>query len=158
MTGHFREVRPEDFDVEALYAASREGRLFLFEKNDSEDRDGVRGEVRVYIERIRVYVTKEYQATIDALWKAILDSDDFISILLPNRRARICKTFNKYSVMRIIGVLRELGVYKQYSDRKFDALLEPKVQDSPYRRYLSVGLEEVALLKKARELVAKYKL
>lgn len=158
MTKNIVKVRPEDFDVEALYAASREGRLFLFEKNDSEDRDGVRGEVRVYIERIRVYVTKEYQATIDALWKAILDSDDFISILLPNRRARICKTFNKYSVMRIIGVLREVGVYKQYSDRKFDALLEPKVQDSPYRRYLSVGLEEVALLKKVRELVAKYKL
>lgn len=158
MTKNIVKVRPEDFDVEALYAASREGRLFLFEKNDSEDRDGVRGEVRVYIERIRVYVTKEYQATIDALWKAILDSDDFISILLPNRRARICKTFNKYSVMRIIGVLRELGVYKQYSDRKFDALLEPKVQDSPYRKYLSVGLEEVALLKKVRELVAKYKL
>lgn len=158
MTKNIVKVRPEDFDVEALYAASREGRLFLFEKNDSEDRDGVRGEVRVYIERIRVYVTKEYQATIDALWKAILDSDDFMSILLPNSRARICKTFNKYSVMRIIGVLRELGVYKQYSDRKFDALLEPKVQDSPYRRYLSVGLEEAALLKKARELVAKYKL
>lgn len=158
MTKNIVKVRPEDFDVEALYAASREGRLFLLEKSGSVDKDGVRDEVRVYVERIRVYVTKEYQATIDALWKAILDSDDFISILLPNRRARICKTFNKYSVMRIIGVLRELGVYKQYSDRKFDALLEPKVQDSPYRRYLSVGLEEVVLLKKAREIVTKYKL
>lgn len=155
----FVTVRPEDFDVQVLFDAAREGYDSVTIKFPKPvDKDEVRKEVRAYISRIRCYVTQEFQATIDALWKAILDSDDFMSILLPNSRARICKTFNKYSVMRIIGVLRELGVYKQYSDRKFDALLEPQVQDSPYRRYLSVGLEEVALLKKARELVTRYKL
>jgi len=59
--------------------------------------------------------------------------------------------------MRIIGVLREKGVYKPYSDRKYDALLEPDSKDSPYRKYLGMGLEQRSLLKTIREIVENNK-
>jgi hypothetical protein len=60
--------------------------------------------------------------------------------------------------MRIIGVLREKGVYEQYSDRKFDAQLEPSYADSPYRRYLGMGLEQHSLLVEIRRIVAECEL
>ena len=43
---------------------------------------------------------------------------------MPKPKARKCKTFDKYGVMRIICVLREKGVYEHRSDPQFDALLE----------------------------------
>ena len=60
--------------------------------------------------------------------------------------------------MRIIGVLREKGVYEQYSDRDFDSLLEPDEKDSPYRRYLGMGIEEHSLLIKIIRIVDAIKL
>ena len=64
-----------------------------------------------------------------------------------------CKDFDKYSVVRIIGVLRELGVYEQRSDPKFDALLEPDTHDSPYRRYLGQSFEKRSQMQALKEII-----
>ena len=152
-------ARPEDFDVQVLFDAAREGFDSVIIRFPSPaNKYEVRREVRAYISRIKCYVTQEFQTSIDALWDTLLNNDEFVDFFLPGRKAKKCRTFDKYHVVRVIGVLREQGVYKPYSDRKFDALLEQPGKDSPYRRYLSMGLEEAALLKKARELVTRYKL
>ena len=62
-----------------------------------------------------------------------------MDMLMPKPRARKCRDFDKYGVMRIVGVLREKGVYEQRSDPQFDALLEERDKDSTYRRYLGQG-------------------
>ena len=154
----FRQVRPEDFDVELLMAAAQEGRLYVDETRREVSREEIIIEVRAYVRRIKVFVTKAYSSKVDDLWEQILTSDDFVTFLTPGSKAKKCKVFDKYSVMRIIGVLREKDVYERYSDRKFDALLEPEMKDSPYRKYLGMGLEQRALLIKLRQIVAKFQL
>ena len=154
----FRQVRPEDFDVELLMAAAREGKLYVDETRPEGSREGILVEVRAYERRIKMFVTKPYISKVDDLWEQILTSDDFVTFLTPGSKAKKCKVFDKYSVMRIIGVLREKDVYERYSDRKFDALLEPEMKDSPYRKYLGMGLEQRALLIKLRQIVAKFQL
>ena len=154
----FRQVRPEDFDVELLMAAAREGKLYVDETRHEVSREEIIVEVRAYVRRIKVFVTKPYISKVDDLWEQILTSDDFVTFLTPGSKAKKCKVFDKYSVMRIIGVLREKDVYERYSDRKFDALLEPETKDSPYTKYLGMGLEQRALLIKLRQIVAKFQL
>ena len=118
MTKVFRQVRPEDFDVETLRAAAREGRLYVDVSKKEVSRVVIIKEVRAYVERIRVLVTKEFSSSIDDLWEQIFSTEDFVQLLTPSCKAKKCRDFNKYSVMRIIGVLREKGVYEQYNDSK----------------------------------------
>ena len=139
-------------------AAAREGKLYVDETREEVSREEITVEVRAYVRRIKMFVTKPYISKVDDLWEQILTSDDFVTFLTPGSKAKKCKVFDKYSVMRIIGVLREKDVYERYSDRKFDALLEPEMKDSPYRKYLGMGLEQRALLIKLRQIVAKFQL
>ena len=158
MKKSLKQVRPEDFDVEALLAAAREGRLYIDERKKDVSRDIIIKEIRAYIGRINVFVTKEYRSSIDDLWKQIFTTEEFMQLLTPSCKARKCRKFNKYSVMRIIGVLREKGVYEYYNDSMYNAFLEQTDKDTPYRKYLGMGLEQHHLLLKIREIVALYKL
>ena len=150
----FKQVRPEDFDVERLMAAAREGRLYIDETRKEVSKSEVIIEVRAYVQRIKVFVTKGFSQSIDDLWEQILANDDFVAFLTPGSKAKKCRMFDKYNVMRIIGVLREHGVYELYSDRKFDAVLEPEEKESPYRRFLGMGLEQRVLLARIRKITA----
>ena len=158
MIKKLKQVRLEDFDVEALLAAAREGRLYVDERKKEVGKDIIVKEVRAYIERISVLVTKEFSTSIDELWEQILSIEDFVVLLTPSCKAKKCREFNKYSVMRIIGVLREKGVYEYYNDSKYNALLEQTNKDTPYRKYLGMGLEQRHLLVKIREIVAQFQL
>lgn len=146
-------VRPEDFDVEALMAAAREGKLYVDEKEKIVSKEKVKREVRAYVARINSLVTRRYSSSIDELWEEILDDDDFVELLMPGDKSRKCREFNKYNVMRIIGVLREKDVYERYSDRKYAALLEQTDKDCSYRSYLGMGLEQRNLLVKIRQII-----
>ena len=155
---NFKQVRPEDFDVKVLMAAAREGRLYVDESKKEVSRDIIIKEVRAYVERIKVLVTREFSSSIDDIWEQILSMEDFMQLLTPSRKAKKCRKFNKYSVMRIIGVLREKGVYEYYNDSKYNAILEQTVKDTPYRKYLGMGLEQRHLLVEIRKIVAQYQL
>ena len=152
----FKQVHPEDFDVEALMAAAREGRLYIDESKNEVNKEQVIIKVRAYVQRIKVFATPRFKSSIDELWEQILATDEYVDFLMPSNKARLCREFDKYNVMRIIGVLREKGVYEQYSDRKYDALLESDVKESPYRRYLGMGIEQRELLTGIRKIVEKY--
>ena len=137
-------------------AAAREGRLYVDESRIAVSKEKLIKDVRAYVGRIKPFVTKNYSSSVDELWEQILAIDDFVEYLMPGTKARLCKEFDKYNVMRIIGVLREKGVYEHYSDRKYGALLDPDVKESPYRRYLGMGIEQRALLVKIRKIVEQY--
>ena len=146
MKNSLKQVRPEDFDVELLMAAAREGRLYVDDEKREVSKAEVIKEVRAYVARIRPLVTRRYSSLIDELWEVIFQSDVLMDVIMPKHKARKFKEFDKYGVMRIIGVLREKGVYEQRSDPQFNALLEGSGKDSPYRRYLGQGLEHHQLL------------
>lgn len=148
-----KQVRPEDFDVEALMVAAREGRLFVDEKKKTVNKEQVKKDVRAYVARISPLVTRRYSLLIDELWDEIFSNDVLMDMIMPKTKARKCRKFDKYGVMRIVGVLRVKGVYEQRSDPQFDALLEQPGKDSPYRRYLGQGLEQRAQLLALRSIV-----
>ena len=158
MKKSLKQVHPEDFDVELLMAAAREGRLYVDESKKVVSRDIVIKEVRAYIGRIKVLVTKEFRSSIDDLWEQILSIEEFVVFLTPSSKAKKCREFNKYSVMRIICVLREKGVYEDFNDSKYNSILEQTDRDTPYRKYLSIGLEQRHLVVKLRQIVAQYQL
>ena len=158
MKKSLKQVRPEDFDVKTLLAAAREGRLYIDESKKEVSRDTLIKEVRAYIGRIQTLVTKEFSSSIDDLWEQILSTEEFVVFLTPSSKAKKCREFNKYSVMRIIGVLREKGVYEYYNDSKYNALLEQTDKDTPYRKYLGKGFEQHHLLMEIRKIVAQYQL
>lgn len=139
-------------------AAAREGRLYVDETRTEVSKEEVIIEVRAYVKRIKVFVTKAFSQSIDDLWEQILANDEFVAFLTPGSKAKKCRVFDKYSVMRIIGVLREKDVYERYSDRKYIALLEETNKDCSYRSYLGMGLEQRDLLVKLRQIVANYSL
>jgi len=150
------QVTPENFNVKLLYKAACEGRLRLIVDDYETDQVGFDiDEMRAYVQRIKPFVTHQYKNVVDDIWEQVLSTAEFIELLKPERKPRKCKVFNKYSVMRLIGVLRELGVYEQRSDRKFNALLEQTTQDSPYRKYLSMGLARHDFLVKLRQIVTQ---
>lgn len=148
-----KQVRPEDFDVEALMAAAREGRLYVDESKEEVSIEAVKENVRAYVARISPLVSRRYVGLIDELWERIFGSDVLLEVLKPKPRARKCRDFDKYGVMRIVGVLRVKGVYEQRSDPQFDALLEQQGKDSPYRRYLGQGLEKRSQLLALRSII-----
>lgn len=110
-------------------------------------------EVRAYVQRIKVLATPNYRSLVDELWEHILTTDEFVDFLTPGTKAKKCRVFDKYKVMRIIGVLRENGVYQKLSDPKYDALLEPEVKDSIYRKSLGEGIGQSALMAKLKKIL-----
>ena len=142
-----RKVRPEDFDALALLAAAQEGRLYIEEVKE-DCKDNIEKEVRAYVNQIRTFATSEFRPYIDDIWGQIFACEEFIDYLAPSPKARKFRKFNKYNVMRIIGVLREAGVYEQYNDLYFVQLLEHTDQDNSYRSYLGRGIEQRPLLQK----------
>ena len=158
MKKSLKQVRPEDFDVKALMVAAREGRLYVDESKKEVSRDIVIKEVRAYIGRIKLLVTKGFSSSVDDIWEHILSTEEFVVFLTPCSKAKKCREFDKYNVMRIIGVLREKGVYEDFNDTKYNNILEQTDKDTPYRKYLRMGLEQHHLLVKLRQIVAKYQL
>ena len=154
----YRRVRLEDFNVELLMAAVREGRLYVDESKKEVSRDHIKEEVRAYVARIRRFVTKGFSSSVDDIWEHILSTEEFVVFLTPCSKAKKCREFDKYNVMRIIGVLREKGVYEDFNDTKYNNILEQTDKDTPYRKYLRMGLEQHHLLVKLRQIVAKYQL
>ena len=144
-------VRPEDFDVEELWAAACEGRLILLPRKVG--RTQIRKDVLLYVDRIRPLVSHKFRPYIDELWEQILACDEFMDYLT-HSKARKFRQFNKYNLMRIIGVLREAGVYEEYSYKKYLALLENTDKDNSYRCFLGKGIEPHKLLNRLLLIVA----
>ena len=158
MKKQLKQVSPEDFDVRMLMQAAREGRLYFEEKEKTVSREYIINNVRAYVQRISPLATRRYRSVIDMLWEEIFQSDVLLELLMPKPKARKCKDFDKYGVMRLIGVLREKDVYEHYSDRKYMSLLEQSNIDCSYRCYLGMGLEERSMLVKIRKIVAQFEL
>ena len=156
----YKQVYPEDIDVEALIAAAREGRLYVDECRNGVCKEQVMEKVRAYVQRIKVFATPKFYSLVDDLWEQILTINEFLTFLTPGSKAKVCRDFDKYNLMRIIGVLREKGVYEQYSDYKFHALLEQTDKDSSFRKYISKGIEnkDRTLLVKIRKIVEQHNL
>ena len=130
--------------------------MYIDKAKNEVNKEQIIIKVRAYVARIKVFVTRNYCSSVDELWEEIFRCEVLMEILMPKPRARKCRDFDKYGVMRIVGVLREKGVYEQRSDPQYDVLLEEQGKDSPYRRFLGQGLEKHCQLVALRQIVERF--
>ena len=152
MRGNFKKVRVEDYDKESLWAAAQEGRLYIKEP-EFISKESIIIDVREYVKQLHPLTTDKFREHVDDVWEQIFACDELLELLMPSPKARKFKAFNKYNVMRIIGVLREAGVYQANKDLDLVNQLEHTDTDNSYRCYIGKGVEPYALLRKIFEIV-----
>lgn len=116
MTGYCK-VHPEDYDVEQLLAAAREGRLYI--KINETDIEAARrrqlehcqSEALNYVKAIDEYVAPEWQPYIKALWTTLLD-DPLFTPQLVLQKGKQQGLLNRYLVTNIVFHLQVLSVYQ----------------------------------------------
>lgn len=157
-----RKVCPQDFSdkMEVLLCAAEEGRLFIEEKETGiPSRSQIIEDVRAYVSQIRYCATRQYCDVIDEVWEEIFNHEEFVKMLLPGPKTRRCREFNKYGVMRIIGVLRSFSVYdERYNDTNICQALEHRQNDCSYRCYIGMGFDTRTYLCLMKEILAKINL
>ena len=126
-----------------VLAAAREGRLLIKPRErKTPRREEVIESVRAYVSQIDGLAQPNWAGRVSMVWEAIFDENDFVDLLMPGPKMRKFRDFNKYSVMRLVGMLRSHGVYDEcVNDSQLCAALEHTAKDSSYRSYIGLGLE-----------------
>lgn len=138
-----------------VLAAAREGRLLINPKErKTPRREEVIESVRAYVRQIDELAQPYWAGRVSLVWEAIFDENDFVDLLMPGPKMRKFRDFNKYSVMRLVGVLRSHGVYDEcVNDSQLCAALEHTAKDSSYRSYIGLGLESRELRRLMIEVI-----
>lgn len=155
----WREALDEDFEnIAMLKQLAREGKVrILVEAADSITKTTLLNNVRAYIARAVEMVAPKYRATISVLWDRLLEIDELTDTMMPDPRARKCKEFNKYAVMRVIGILNEHGFYGYRKQQELNLALEG-VRENRYRSYLGKGIDDRKLLLKVRAVISEFEI
>ena len=146
-----KEVRN---NIGKLLSAAREGRLFIASKTISASRQEVVENVRRYVSQLDDCVTRHYRSKINRVWDGILCKEEFVDMLMPGNKLRKFRDFNKYGVMRIVGVLHAKCVYDEaLTDAELCYKLEHTDGDNCYTSFIGRGLESRTLLASLRDVI-----
>lgn len=101
-----------------------------------------------YVAKIDSLVAPEWKGEIQNLWKQILNHKELSHLFFPKPQSKKCKEFEKNNVLRIVGILRENGVYHNHHNyTKIHRYLEGTDGDSNYRSAIGSGLRNREFLK-----------
>lgn len=128
--------------AEEVLALWQEGELYIKEKTPKYTEGEIKENVRAYVKRLRAYATLPFAEYIDEIWEEILDDEIYLPFIIPDAHARKCREFNKNGIMRIVGVLRSIGIYQDLTDSKICSILERNTKDCSYRSYLGRGVRD----------------
>lgn len=150
---HYQNLRK---NWEQILKAAQEGRLYVaMSPNASEDE--VKNQVRSYVSRIREMATQAWLTRVDNLWERVFGHPELMAMLMPKRRARKCREFDKYGVMRLVGVMRSYGVYDdKLNDLHLCEALEGKKGDCCYRSYIGMGIESRTLRRELKSMIEEF--
>ena len=153
-----RKVVREDLKhMDWFLTAIDEGRVRIEITDDSVSRHAVINNVRAYVARIEGIVAKKYQDSINSLWDRLLETDNVVDMMMPSARAIKCREFDKYNVVRVIGVLMEHGFYDYHEQQDIMEMLEGDRENS-YRCYLGKGIDDADLGREIRDILKGYKI
>lgn len=156
--GKIRKVVREDLKhMDWFLTAIDEGRVRIEITDDSVSRHAVINNVRAYVARIEGIVAKKYRDSIKCLWDRLLETDEVADMMMPSARARKCREFDKYNVVRVIGVLMEHGFYDYHNQQDIMELLEGNRENS-YRSYLGKGIEDAGLRRDIRAILEEFEI
>ena len=109
------EVHPEDFDVQTLRQAAREGRLYVAQPPLTEEEAKAKlqkgcAQILDYVKRIDCYATLP---AVGELWSEIVSDELIQPTLFFKRYSRNRGEVNWYRVTAIVCLLREEEVYQK---------------------------------------------
>lgn len=119
-----------------------EGKLYIKEEVPEYSEGEIKDNVRAYIRRLRAYATSQFAEHIDEIWEEILGDEIYLPYIIPDAHARKCRELNKNGIMRIVGVLRSIGIYQDLKDSRICNILEQNTEDCSYRAYLGRGVRD----------------
>lgn len=147
-----KKVSPEDLKKRLAFyeKAAAQGKLYVDASFNETSEEEVSLHVKEYVAQVDELATHKWRSKIAALWEKIISAPDFLQMLMPTPKARKCRDFNKYSVMRIMGILIVHNVYPEESKQvAFCRALEHfEKSDCCYRSYLGQGIEDRELRKR----------
>ncbi len=147
---------PVDIKIEEILLALHEGRLYIVPQR-CDNSEEVANHIIEYVKRIDSMVTPPYRTSIDALWQDILHCKELSSLLMPTGRSAFTK-FNKYGVLRIVGILNNNNVYETRNATDYFYLLEKsKDKNNKFRPFLGKGINDRGQLSKLKEIIRNHK-
>ena len=107
----------EEFDLEAITVAFRQGRLYLKTDDSAENAAkkraaGIR-DIMEYVARIDDCASAPYTSKTHAIWEKILHSEELTDLFFHHRYASSRGKVNWYRMNVVICLLLELGVYRK---------------------------------------------
>lgn len=104
-------------------------------------------ELMEYVMRIMPLVAEGIRDGYTKVWRLLL-RDEAVSDYLLHTKDSDFKSFNKYKIHGILGVMKEKGVFKpKTTDIKIAMLLEKTNNDTKYRSYISSGVSDSQIKK-----------
>ena len=156
--GKIRKVVREDLKhMDWFLTAIDEGRVRIEIPEDSVSRHAVINNVRAYVARIEGIAAKKYRDSIKCIWDRLLETDNVADMMMPSARARKCREFHKYNVVRVIGVLMEHGFYDYHEQQDIMEMLEGERENS-YRSYLGKGIDDAVIRRDIRAILEEFEI
>lgn len=131
-----------DITAEEVITLWQEGKLYFKEETPEYTEGEIKENVRAYVRKLRAYATSPFADHIDEIWEEILDDEIYLPYIIPDAHARKCRELNKNGIMRIVGVLRSIGIYQNLTDSRICSILEQNTKDCSYRSYLGRGVRD----------------
>ena len=130
-------------NMDGMVAAAREGGLLLMPKEHRRPRrEEVLNSGGVDGGESECFGRRGWEGRVKDVWETIFKEEVFYNMLLPGSKTRKFREFNKYGVMRIVGMLRSFGVYDEcINDSQLCKALERTSKDSSYRSYIGLGFD-----------------
>ena len=159
MRVNFKQVRPEDLDVQELLALAREGEMYRKVKVEEISKRELlarcRQEALEYVKPINEYATEEWLPYINKVWKAVVNERCISSNLVLSRKREL----NRYFLTNLVFNLQMLGLYKPAEKvsplRLHQALENTEGKNSAYKNAGKYGVtkEQRVIL---RQILEKY--
>lgn len=153
----FKQIDPNEFDVQELLLLAKEGRLYIKQITEEKSETNIREEgirsILQYVSRIDECASEKYRSNIRKLWERILRSPELEDLFFLNRYKSNRGMPNWYRVNVVMAFLLEQNVYCK--DIYAVMELHMKMEQTDKRTKFYTGMGRYLLENKERSILKK---
>lgn len=111
---NLHKVLPDEFDLDQILVAFREGRLYIkpVERSGEEILEDGIAQILRYVSHIDACVSQEHHAHMRSLWNSVLRDETLQPLCFMTKGKRKGKP-NWYRITSIVSLLREWNIYRK---------------------------------------------
>ena len=153
----FKQIRPNEFDMQELMLLAKEGRLYIKQTIEEKTETTIREEgirsILQYVSHIDECVSEKYLSNIRQLWEQILHSPELEDLFFLNRYKNTRGQPNWYRVNVVMVFLLEQNVYCRDTYTAME--LHMKMEQTDKRTKFYTGMGRYLLENKERSILKK---